>query len=94
MRTFSYILLGIVIIFVVNIVISLTVPSYRENLILMREKIIGKKISTPVDENKTIPQQSTELTGSIVLVKTGAMVMENNTGTTVIIPTQTGSVAT
>jgi len=94
MRTFSYILLGIVIIFVVNIVISLTVPSYRENLILMREKIIGKKISTPVDENKTIPQQSTELTGSTVLVKTGAMVMENNTGATVIIPTQTGSVAT
>lgn len=94
MRTFSYILLGIVTIFVVNIVLSFTIPSYRANLIQVREKIIGKKIPTPADENEKIPQQPAEIAGSIVLVKTGAMVTENNTGTTVLMQVQTGSVAT
>jgi len=56
MRIFSYILLGIVTIFVVNIVLSLTIPSYRANLIEMREKIVGKKSPVPINENTNIPK--------------------------------------
>lgn len=56
MRIFSYILLGIVTIFVINIVISLTIPSYRTNLIDLREKIIGKKSPVAINENTNIPK--------------------------------------
>lgn len=94
MRIFSYILLGIVTIFVVNIVISFTVPSYRENLIHLRGKIVGEKIRMPSYEDEKIPQPSTIQTGSVLLVKTGATVMKDGTGTTGVMPIQTGSIAT
>lgn len=93
MRIFSYILLGIVTIFLVNIAISFTVPSYRENLIQMREKIIGKKMSS-VSENEVILQPSAIQTGSVLLVKTGSVSVNNGTGTTISMSVQTGSVST
>lgn len=94
MRIFSYILLGIVTIFVVNIVLSFTVPSYRENLIHLREKIVGEKIRTPSNEDEKISQPSTTQTASVLLVKTGTVLTNDGTIPTVSMSVQTGSAST